>query len=206
MALWNSKQEDLTTKVGTKEKLVTSGIYEVEIKEAYLTNSNQSKAKAVTLSFEAENNFGRVSFWFLKADGTENTFATKALNRLMYLLKFKANHDLKQETRKVKGFNEKEVDRTFLPEFHGKNIGMIIEAKASGENVNLDVKDFFDINSRKTSDEILNKTEPTTVPSFEEKYKDAKPVVVDKNNNNGLPYETDKVITTAADVDDEFPF
>lgn len=206
MSLWNSKQEDLTTKVGTREKLATSGIYATEIKEAYLTNSNQSKAKAVTLSFESENNYGRVSFWFLKADGTENPFATKALNRLMYLLKFKSNHDLKQETKKVKGFNGKEIERTFLPEFHGKNIGMIIEATASGENVNLDVKDFFDINSRKTSDEILNKTEPETVPSFEEKYKDAKPVVVDKNNNNGLPYETDKVITTVADIDDEFPF
>ena len=78
MSLWNSKQEDLTTKIGTKEKLATSGIYAAEIKEAYLKNSNQSKAKAVTLSFESENNYGRVSFWFLKADGTENPFATKA--------------------------------------------------------------------------------------------------------------------------------
>ena len=42
MALWNSKQEDLTTKVGTKEKLATSGIYAAEIKEAYLTNSSFS--------------------------------------------------------------------------------------------------------------------------------------------------------------------
>ena len=25
MSLWNSKQEDLTTKIGTKEKLATSG-------------------------------------------------------------------------------------------------------------------------------------------------------------------------------------
>lgn len=205
MSLWNSKQEDLTTKIGTKEKLATSGIYAAEIKEAYLTNSNQSKAKAVTLSFETERNYGRVNFWFLKGDGTENTFAVKALNRMMYLCKFKATHELKQENKKVKLFNGKEIDRTFLPELHSKNIGMIIEAKKDGDNVNLEVKDFFDINSRKTSDEILNKTEPTTVPSYEEKYKDAKPVVVDKNNN-GLPYETDKNITTAVDVDDEFPF
>ena len=114
MALWNSKQEDLTTKVEAKERLVTSGIYATEIKEAYLTNSTQSKAVAVTLSFEAENNYGRVNFWFLKTDGTENTFAVKALNRLMYLLKFKANHDLKQETKKVKGFNGIEINRTFF--------------------------------------------------------------------------------------------
>ena len=205
MALWNTKQEDLTTKVETREKLTTNGVYAAEIKEAYLTNSTQSKAVAVTLSFETERNYGRVNFWFLKGDGTENTFAVKALNRMMYLCKFKATHELKQENKKVKLFNGKEIDRTFLPELHSKNIGMIIEAKKDGDNVNLEVKDFFDINSRKTSDEILNKTEPTTVPSYEEKYKDAKPVVVDKNNN-GLPYETDKNITTAVDVDDEFPF
>ena len=205
MSLWNSKQEDLTTKIGTKEKLTTSGVYAAEIKEAYLTNSTQSKAVAVTLSFETERNYGRINFWFLKGDGTENTFAVKALNRMMYLCKFKATHELKQENKKVKLFNGKEVERTFLPELHGKNIGMIIETKKDGDNVNLEVKDFFDINSRKTSDEILNKTEPTTVLFYEEKYKDAKPVVVDKNNN-GLPYETDKVITTAADIDDEFPF
>ena len=205
MALWNTKQEDLTTKVGTREKLTTSGVYAAEIKEAYLTNSTQSKAVAVTLSFETERNYGRVNFWFLKGDGTENTFAVKALNRMMYLCKFKATHELKQENKKVKLFNGKEIDRTFLPELHSKNIGMIIEAKKDGDNVNLEVKDFFDINSRKTSDEILNKTEPVTVLFYEERYKDAKPVVADKNNN-GLPYETDKNITTAVDVDDEFPF
>ena len=206
MALWNTKQEDLTTKVGIREKLTTSGVYAAEIKEAYLTNSTQSKAVAVTLSFETERNYGRINFWFLKGDGTENTFAVKALNRMMYLCKFKATHELKQENKKVKLFNGKEIDRTFLPELHSKNIGMIIEAKKDGDNVNLEVKDFFDINSRKTSDEILNKTEPETVPFYEERYKDAKPVAVEKNNN-GLPYETDKNITTATDfVDDEFPF
>lgn len=205
MVLWNTKQEDLTTKVGTKEKLVTSGVYEMEIKEAYLTNSTKSKAKAVTIAFEDDNNYGRVNFWFLKGDGTENSFATKALNRLMYLCKFKANHDLKQETKKVKTFDGKEVDRVFLPEFNDKKIGMIIEAKKDGDNVNLDVKDFFDIGSRKTSDEIINKTEAVTVAFFEEKYKDAKPQITE-TNDNGLPYETDKNITTATDIDDEFPF
>lgn len=206
MSLWNSKQEDLTTEMGRKEKLATNGVYAAEIKEAYLTNSINSNSKGITIAFETENNsYGRVNFWYLKKDGTENSIATKALNRMMYLLKFKAGHDLKQETKKVKLFNGKEVNRTFLPELHGKNIGMIIEVKASGENINLDVKDFFDIKSRKTSDEILNKREPEAVPFFEEKYKDAKPVTVEKNNN-GLPYETDKNITTAVDVDDEFPF
>ena len=206
MPLWNNKQEDLITKVGTKERLVTSGVYDLEIKEAYITDSTKSKARAVTLAFENDKNYGRVNFWFLKGDGTENPFATKALNRMMYLCKFKSTHELKQETRKVKTFDGKEIERTFLPEFEGKALGMIIEAKKDGDNVNLDVKDFFDIKSRKTSDEILNKTEAVTVPFFEEKYKDAKPQVVE--NENGLPFETDKNIITdkSALTDDEFPF
>ena len=206
MSLWNNKQEDLITKVGTKERLVTSGVYDLEIKEAYITDSTKSKARAVTLAFENDKNYGRVNFWFLKGDGTENPFATKALNRMMYLFKFKSTHELKKETRKVKTFEGKEIERTFLPEFEGKALGMIIEAKKDGDNVNLDVKDFFDIKSRKTSDEILNKTEAVTVPFFEEKYKDAKPQVVE--NENGLPFETDKNIITdkSALTDDEFPF
>lgn len=206
MALWNTTQEDLTSKTGTKERLVTSGVYDLEIKEAYITNSTKSKAQAVTIAFENDNNYGRVNFWFLKGDGTENKFAVKTLSRMMYLCKFKADHDLKQETKKVKTFDGKEVDRIFLPELHGKVLGMIIEAKKDEDNVNLDVKDFFDIKSRKTSDEILNKTEAVTVPFFEEKYKDAKPQVTE--NENGLPYETDKNIITdkSALKDDEFPF
>ena len=205
MSLWNNKQEDLTTKVGTKERLVTSGVYDLEIKEAYITDSTKSKARAITISFENDTNYGRVNFWFLKGDGTENPFATKALNRMMYLCKFKSSHELKQETRKVKIFDGKEIERTFLPEFEGKALGMIIEARKDGDNVNLDVKDFFDIKSRKTSDEILNKTEAVTVPFFEEKYKDAQP---QNSDNNGLPFDTDKNIITdkSALVDDEFPF
>lgn len=206
MSLWNTTQEDLTSKTGMKERLATSGVYDLEIKEAYITDSTKSRARAVTLAFENDENYGRVNFWFLKGDGTENKFAAKALSRMMYLCKFKSNHDLKQEIKKIKTFDGKEIERVFLPELHGKALGMIIEARKDGDNVNLDVKDFFDIKSRKTSDEILNKTEAVTVPFFEEKYKDAKPQVVE--NENGLPFETDKNIITdkSALTDDEFPF
>ena len=65
----NTTQEDLTSKTGTKERLVTSGVYDLEIKEAYITNSTKSKAQAVTIAFENDNNYGRVNFWFLKGDG-----------------------------------------------------------------------------------------------------------------------------------------
>ena len=203
MALWNTKQEDLTAKTGTREKITVNGIYEMEIKEAYLTNSKQSKAQAVTIAFENDVNYGRVNFWFLKGDGTENEFATKSLNRLLYLCKLKSEN-LKEVKKTVKGFGGKEIERTFLPDLHGKQIGMIIETKKDGDNINLEIKDFFDIKSRKTSDEIINKMEASTVIFFEDKYaKEEK----NKPADEELPYDTDKNITTVTSLDDdEFPF
>lgn len=205
MALWNNRQEDLTTEINSKERLVTSGVYEMEIKEAYITDSAQSRAQAITLAFDNEKNYGRVNLWFLKGTGEPNPFAEKLLNRMTYLCKFKADHNFKMEKRKVKLYNGKEIERTFLSELHGKTIGMIIEATAEGENINLEVKDFFDIKSRKTSDEILNKTEAATVAKFENKYKDAKP---QEKDENALPFETDKNVITDSSAlsDDEFPF
>lgn len=205
MTLWNTRQEDLTTKVNSREKINKSGVYELEIKEAYLMDSTQSKAQAVTLAFENDTHYGRASLWFLKGDGEPNLRAEKLLNRMMYLSKFKADHNLKMEKKKTKLYNGKEIERTFLSELHGKKLGVILEAKKDGENINLEINDFFDIKSRKTSDEILNKTEAETVAKAEEKYKDAKP---QETNKNDLPYETDKNVITDSSVlsDDEFPF
>ena len=111
---------------------------------------------------------------------------------------------LKEVKKTVKGFGGKEIERTFLPDLHGKQIGMIIETKKDGDNINLEIKDFFDIKSRKTSDEIINKMEASTVIFFEDKYaKEEK----NKPADEELSYDTDKNITTVTSLDDdEFPF
>lgn len=200
MALWRNNQEDLTKKTGTKEKLSFSGVYEMEIKEAYLSNSTKSEAMAVTLTFENDEAYGRVNFWYLKGNGEPNEYAEKSLNRLLFLAKLKIEK-LKQETKRVKLFSGDEVDRTFLPELHGKKVGMILEVKKEGENTNIEAKDFYDIKTGKTTDEILNKTEAETVAFFKEKYEKEEP----KKKGYPLPYETDKNIITEDD-EEEFPF
>ena len=200
MQLWNNNQEDLTTKTGTKEKITVSGVYEVEINEAYLCDSTKSKAKGVTLNFSNDETYGRFSFWYLKGDGESNKGAERSLNRLIYLAKLKQER-LRQETKKVKLFNGSETDRTFLPDLHGKKVGMILEVKKEGDNYNINLKDFYDIASGKTTDEILNKTEASTVQFFKDKFAAEKP----KKEKKGypLPYETDKNIITG---EEEFPF
>ena len=89
MNLWNSNQEDLTTGVGRGEKITKSGVYEFEIKEAYLTNSSSSKAVGITLNLENNEGYARTTLWHKKGDGTDNKFAQKLLNRMVYLLKLK---------------------------------------------------------------------------------------------------------------------
>ncbi|MHD0316495.1 hypothetical protein [Fusobacterium sp. THCT1E2] len=202
MALWRTNQEDLTKKTGTKEKITVSGVYEVEINEAYLTDSTKSNAKGVTLNFSNDESYGWFSLWYLKGDGQPNESAEKSLNRLIYLAKLKVDK-LKQETKKVKLFSGNETDRTFLPELHGKKVGMILEVKKEGDNYNINLKDFYDIGTGKTTDEILNKTEATTVAFFKERFAKEEP----KQGKKGysLPYETDKNIITE-DNEEEFPF
>lgn len=201
MALWNNNQEDLTTKTGTGEKIEVSGVYELEIKEAYLTNSKTSKAVGITLNFDGDAGYTRTTLWHIKGDGTVNKFAEKYLNRMLYLLKTKVEN-LKTEVKKVKLFSGEEVDRTFITNIPKKAIGVILEVKKDQENTNYEIKDFYDIGTGKTTDEIMNKTEAVTVQFFKDKFEKAAP-----KKGYPLPYETTKNIITEIEDDDEaFPF
>lgn len=193
MNLWNSSERDLAKKTGTREKFSQDGVYEVTIKEAYLSHSSKSKAKAVTLSFETEENYGRTSFWFLKANGEENEYVRTSLNRLLYLCKLKPEK-LKMETKTIKNSEGQEVERVHFPELEDKKIGIILTVTQDGEQVNFDVKDFFDIKTKKTSDEHFDKKEATTVESFRKKYA------------NKLEIPKKETVAVAEEEEDEFPF
>lgn len=200
MALWNNNQEDLTTKTGTGEKIEVSGVYELEIKEAYLTNSKSSKAVGITLNFDGDAGYARTTLWHIKGDGTVNKFAEKYLNRMLYLLKTKVEN-LKTEVKKVKLFSGEEVDRTFITNIPKKAIGVILEVKKDQENTNYEIKDFYDIGTGKTTDEIMNKTEAVTVQFFKDKFEKTAP-----KKGYPLPYETTKNIITKVEDEEEFPF
>lgn len=192
MNLWNSNQEDLTTAVGRGEKITKSGVYEFEIKEAYLTNSSSSKAVGITLNLENNEGYARVTLWHKKGDGTDNKFAQKLLNRMVYLLKLKVEN-LKTEVKKVKAYSGDEISRTYITNLAGKEIGVILQTKKDGDNINYEIKDFFDIKTEKTTNEILNKTEATDVKFYREKFgATTQPEVTEKEDS--------------VDDEEEFPF
>lgn len=200
MALWHSNEENLKGDIKDKVKIDRNGVYEVEIKEAYIQSSTKSQAQAVTLNFENDEKYGKISLWYLKGDGTENKIASKKLDRLVYLCKTKVEN-LKQEVKRVKLYSGDEVERTFLPDLQ-KNIGMVILAKdgtdsEGKETVNLEVVDFFDIKTQKTAGEIIDKKSASYVAKKRKEFE------------NALPYETDKNIITKKEDDfndEEFPF
>ena len=119
---------------------------------------------------------------------------------MLYLLKTKVEN-LKTEVKKVKLFSGEEVDRTFITNIPKKAIGVILEVKKDQENTNYEIKDFYDIGTGKTTDEIMNKTEAVTVQFFKDKFEKAAP-----KKGYPLPYETTKNIITEVEDEEEFPF
>lgn len=172
--LWSNKKEDLMERMprGRNEKIEKNGVYELKINEAYLTNSNQSKAVGVTFVTENDEGNARFTLWHKKGDGTENIFAQKLLNRLCFLLKLKVD-ELQTEKRVIKGFKG-DFERTFLPAFENKEIGVILEVEKEGDTINYSVKDFYDIKTSKTANEITNKEEATDVDFWRSKWAEIK--------------------------------
>lgn len=200
MALWNSNPEYLTAKTRIGEKIEASGVYELEIKEAYLTNSKSSKAVGITLNFDGDAGYVRTTLWHIKGDGTINKYVEKNLERMLYLLKTKVEN-LKTEVKKVKLFSGEEVDRTFITNIPKKAIGVILEVEKDQDNINYKIKDFYDIGTGKTTDEIMNKTEAVTVQFFKDNFEKTAP-----KKGYPLPYETTKNIITKVEDEEEFPF
>lgn len=119
---------------------------------------------------------------------------------MLYLLKTKIQN-LKTEVKKVKLFSGEEVDRTFITNIPKKAIGVILEVKKDQENTNYKIRDFYDIKTGKTADEIMNKTEAVTVQLFKDEFEKA---VAKKKYP--LPYKTTKNIVTEVEDEEEFPF
>lgn len=185
--LWNEVKESVKESALYKKRLKENAVVNAVVKEAYITASSKSQAVALTLEFESNTCYGRFSMWYKKGDGTPNTFAEKNLNRMTFLMKVK-HKDLKVETKKISLNTGEEIERKHIPILEGKEIGMILEYR----NDNLEIRDFFDIKSQKTADEISNNTESTTVEFYRKKYettqKENKENSASENNEDEFPF------------------
>lgn len=172
--LWNFNEGDTKIKIGRNEQLKKSGVYEVVIKEAYISYSTSSKAVGLTLSLECPQGYARTTLWYKKGDGEPNPFAELTLNRMLFLSKLKLEN-LKPVNKEVKGYDGSTFKRWFIEELAGKELGVILVIKKEGDKYNVEVKDFYDIKSGRTADEITNNKEATTVEFFREKFKTEEP-------------------------------
>lgn len=181
--MWDSKEENLNKELGGSDWINKSGVYAGKIIGAEVVNSNQTSAKAIKFTIETDNGKCGPTFWFKKSDGSENNFAIEKLDRIKFLCKIKEI--------KIK----KDEEKTILPDFLGKEIGIFLEVKKQERGLEYEVKDFFEVNSKKTSDEILGKKENNKFKYWTEKFSGSEPIKKEITNKKESSLD-----------DDEFPF
>ena len=194
MNLWTENEEDLReeTKEGSKS-VNKSGVYNCTIEEALIIsgkNGSQSQGLKLVLKTDEEQYFYPVEF-FRKADGTENEYARKKLNKLTYLCKLK-NKDL---------VPIESPNKVFIPALAYKKIGVIVEVTLNGDFLRYNIIGYYDIQSKKTADEIQNKKNPEIYESFRKKFESATPI--EKPSNNHIEEKTEE---KNEDLPEEFPF
>lgn len=192
--LWTENEEDLREE--TKEQSTSvnkSGVYNCTIEEALIIsgkNGSQSKGLKLVLKTDEEQYFYPVEF-FIKADGTENEYARKKLNKLTYLCKLK-NKDL---------VPIESPNKVFIPALADKKIGVIVEVSLNGDFLRYNIIGYYDIQSKRTADEIQNKKNPEIYERFKKKFENVTPI---KRLNNYQSEE--KTEEKNEDLPEEFPF
>lgn len=190
MNLWTENEEDLREETKEGSKTVNkSGVYNCTIEEALIIsgkNGSQSQGLKLVLKTDEEQYFYPVEF-FRKADGTENEYARKKLNKLTYLCKLK-NKDL---------VPIESPNKVFIPALADKKIGVIVEVSLNGDFLRYNIIGYYDIQSKKTADEIQNKKNPEIYERFKKKFENVTPV--ERPNN----YQSEE---KNEDLPEEFPF
>lgn len=191
--LWDYNEKDIEKELSEGgDYIQLSGNYIGTIEIAEIVNSKTSSAQGVSINLTTDEGKCRPVFWFKKADGSVNEFAKGQLNRLMYLCKIKTI-----ETEEV---NEK----TTIPAFKDKKIGVFLEVKAKNDNSHeYNVKDFFHPQNKKTADENKSGKNAEKYKIWEANFKKS----ITNNQTEQKPKAaTPTQATSAPAEDDEFPF
>lgn len=160
MSLWTSDEKNLMVDTAGGNYVKQSGIYKCSIEEAQIIRGQEGTSEALQVVFRTEDNaLFRVRHWYKTKAGKENEINVKICDQLFFLLKLKVN--------KVKVL-EMPDGKTIIPDLVGKNVGVINEVDYDGKYYNHNVKAYFDINSGKTTKEILEKKNPETVNRWQE--------------------------------------
>lgn len=193
--LWDYNEKDIEKELSEGGDYVQlSGNYIGTIEIAEIVNSKISSAQGVSITISTDEGKCRPVFWFKKADGTVNEFAKGQLNRLMYLCKIKATEAKEEDV------NEK----TTIPVFKDKKIGIFLEVKAKNDNNHeYNVKDFFHPQNKKTADENKSGKNAEKYKIWEANFKKS----ITNNQTEQKPKAaTPEKATPATNEDDDFPF
>ncbi|MDD7410163.1 hypothetical protein [Fusobacterium gastrosuis] len=184
MSLWTKNEENLKVETAGANYLTKSGIYECSIEEAQIIKGQNGVSTALQVIFKTENDeLFRVKHWYIGKEGKEVKAAAAICQQLFYLLK------LKEENVKILEVPDKKV---IIPDLVGKTVGVINTVEYDGQYYNHNVKAYFDIKSKKTSKEILEKKNAEVYERWKEIFnkeenKNTEEKVEDKNE--GLPEE-----------------
>lgn len=203
MALWKYNENDITKATNTNTgdtRILTNGVYEMTITSAYLQKSQKSLAEAIVLQCEANEKTARVQLWIKNSKGEPIEFSIGKLNRMCYLMQVNPE---KIETRptKMQGVNG-EYERDIIPVFMNKTIGMFLEVEANGKYPQYNVIDFFDPNTKRTSNEAKEQKLAEVYNKMVERYKDSTPVVLSDDDTS----YSGTVKMATPNTGDEFPF
>ena len=195
--MWNYKEGDLVKEGNDKDKIEKSGVYSFKIKEARMINSTSSAAKAVQLHFEDEYGYISANLWHIKGNGEPNEFTEAKLNQLLFLCKLKIDQ-IKTEKKEMQGKNGAYAIYS-IKAFEGKEVAVALEfEKGNDEDYDkIEIKEFFEIKSKKTTKEIKEKTDANKWKYYTEKYKNVPKAKEETKTNSNEAVEVD---------DDDFPF
>lgn len=204
--MFNYKEDYLNQQVGIGGKNINqSGCLEVVITSATLLKIKDSKSEALTLALEdLEERKAKINIWYKNKQGETVEFQEKHITYLIDLLGI--------NPKMVKIIEDRETGKEFVPIFHNKIIGIILEFQGTETYIgndgneykryNYNLKGFYDVSTQRTAEEIKNNKEPKTYNYWKERF---------EKENEKLENEQNKKQNSSKqenndEDDDDFPF
>ena len=209
--MWSNNQEQLREKNLPGSGIKESGCYECKIERAELFISEINKSEALILTLrELENEkTARIPIFYKDKKGIEQSFNTKHLNQLVYLLKIKYEN-LKTE--------KDEEGKLIFPMLENRKIGTFLSYLGVNEVVDENtgeinyfneyrIRGFYNTKTKKTTQEILDRSEESkTFELWEKNFIVENKIREKREEEKGTAVLNNFNKTGVIDDDENFPF
>lgn len=205
--MWNYNKENLYKSTDGASYVNKSGCYICTIERAYIYTADNSNSEAVNIELTTNNDEKiRLNLFYKNKKGEAIEFNEIHLNHLEHLTK--SIHDQLVNSIAYELINK--LQRPVIKGLTNKKIGVVVEVEAGEKNYNYILKSFFEVEKNRTSEEIMNQVEPTTISKYMKKYENAQEVKLNKEENKTNISDDDKDILNSFAKDmaesEDFPF